>query len=293
MNVMKKLSYFIRSIRWFEIAVRTGAPIIAILIISPSLNLSTITRIIHSFLAFFFLWAHGYAFNEWGGYDFDKNDTSKAKTPLLAGHITHRQLFFVSILFATITIIMYSLLNIKLILIVIFDIIMGFVYVHPKILLKNVPIVSFIILFVVSINDFLLGWLIFSSDISRGLLIGIYFGILGITGQHFHEAGDHDSDKKANIKTNAVRFGKKHIFILGFFFYTISFVYFLILSFIKIIPEYLYMILIMTYPVYIAIFYRCLKSGVTTSGVHNFVRKYRLLYGIIGLCFIILLLLGK
>ncbi|MGB3340174.1 MAG: UbiA family prenyltransferase [bacterium] len=179
---MKKLICLIRSIRWFEIAVRTGAPVMAILIVSPEINLATATRIIHSFVAFFFLWAHGYAFNEWGGYDFDKNDTSKAKTPLLAGHIAHRELLTLSIVFAVISIIMYSLLDIKFLLIVIFDIIMGFAYVHPRILLKNIPIASFIILFVVSINDFLLGWLIFSPDISRGLLIGIYFGILGITG---------------------------------------------------------------------------------------------------------------
>ncbi len=290
---MKKLIYLVRSIRWFEIAVRTGAPLIAILIVSPAFNLSTGTRIIQSFIAFFFLWAHGYTFNEWGGYNFDKNDVSKAKTPLLAGHIAHQELLILAIVFAAISIIMYSLLDIKFLFIVVFDIIMGYIYVYPKILLKNVPIVSFVILFVVSINDFLLGWLIFSPDISRGLLIGIYFGILGITGQHFHEAGDHDSDKKANVKTNAVRFGKKNIFIIGFIFYTLSLVYFVILTLTGVVPRYLYIILVVTYPIYIAIFYSCLTSGIDTLNVHHFVRKYRLLYGIIGLCFIILLLFGK
>jgi 4-hydroxybenzoate polyprenyltransferase len=290
---MKRLMYLIRSIRWFEIAVRTGAPAVAILIVSPELNLATGIRIIHSFIAFFFLWAHGYTFNEWGGYDFDKNDTSKAETPLLAGHIAHRELLILSIVFGVISIIMYSLLDIKFLLIVIFDIVMGIVYVHPKILLKSMPIASLIILFVISINDFLLGWLIFSPDIFRGLLIGIYFGILGISGQNFHEAGDHDSDKKANIKTNAVRFGKKYIFILGFIFYTLSLIYFVILSLTDVVPECLYIILVVTYPIYVAIFCRCLKSGIETSNVHHFVKKYRLLYGVIGLCFILLLLLGK
>ena len=162
---MKKLVYFIRSIRWFEIAVRTGAPIIAILIIAPEFDFANGIKIVQGFIAFFFLWAHGYIFNEWGGYDFDKEDISKAKTPLLAGKITPRESLILSIVFASISIILYTLLDIRLLFIVIFDIIMGIIYVHPKILLKNVPILSFIILFIVSVNDFLLAWLLFSSDL--------------------------------------------------------------------------------------------------------------------------------
>lgn len=290
---MKKLVYFVRSIRWFEIAVRTGAPIMAILILAPELDLANVFKIVHSFFAFFFLWAHGYIFNEWGGYDFDKNDISKAKTPLLAGQIAHRESLNLAIIFASISIILYSLLDTRLLLIVFFDILMGILYVHPKILFKNVPIISFMILFIVSVNDFLLAWLLFSPDISRGLLIAVYFGILGITGQHFHEAGDHDSDKKVNIKTNAVRFGKKLIFVLGFIFYTLSVLYFIALSFIKVIPIYLYLVLLVTYPIYLAIFFKCLCSGISTTNVHYFVKTYRLLYGIIGLCFVVLLLFSR
>ena len=288
---MERLRYYIKSIRWFEIAVRTGAPVIAILIVLSELNLVTGFKILHAFFAFFLLWAHGYAFNEWGGYAFDKLDGSKAKTPLLAGHVSHRELLILSIVFAGISVVLYATLDMKFLIIIFFDIIMGILYVHPKILLKNVPIASFVILFIVSVNDFLLGWLVFSPDISQGLLIGMYFGLLGITGQHFHEAGDCDSDKRANIRTNAVRFGKKNIFIIGFIFYTLSCIYFIFLSLTKIIPQYLYIVLLITYPIYFVIFYKCLKSSMGSSDVRCFVKRYRQLYGFIGLCFIIQLFL--
>ena len=288
---MERLRYYIKSIRWFEIAVRTGAPVIAILIALPELNLVTGFKILHAFFAFFLLWAHGYAFNEWGGYGFDKLDGSKAKTPLLAGHVSHREFLILSIVFAGISVVLYAMLDMKFLIIIFFDIIMGILYVHPKILLKNVPIASFVILFIVSVNDFLLGWLVFSPSISQGLLIGMYFGLLGITGQHFHEAGDCDSDKRANIRTNAVRFGKKNIFIIGFIFYTLSCIYFIFLSLTKIIPQYLYIVLLITYPIYFVIFYKCLKAGMGSSDVRCFVKKYRQLYGFIGLCFIIQLFL--
>lgn len=290
---MEKLRYYFKSVRWFEIAVRMGAPVIAILIALPAFNLVTGFKALHAFIAFFLLWAHGYAFNEWGGYAFDKLDASKAKTPLLAGHVSSNEFMILSITFAAISVVLYAMLDMRFLIIVFFDIIMGILYVHPKILLKNVPIASFVILFIVSVNDFLLGWLVFSPSITQGLLIGIYFGLLGITGQHFHEAGDCDSDKKANIRTNAVRFGKKNIFIIGFIFYTLSCIYFILLSLLQIIPQYLYIVLLITYPIYFVIFYKCLKSSMGSSDIHCFVKRYRQLYGFIGLCFVVQLLLGN
>ncbi len=289
---MERLRYYFKSVRWFEIAVRMGAPVIAILIALPAFNLVTGFKALHAFIAFFLLWAHGYAFNEWGGYSFDKLDASKAKTPLLAGYVSSNEFLILSITFAAISVVLYAMLDMKFLIIVFFDIIMGILYVHPKILLKNLPIASFVILFIVSVNDFLLGWIVFSPSITQGLLIGIYFGLLGITGQHFHEAGDCDSDKKANIRTNAVRFGKKNIFIIGFIFYTLSCIYFILLSLLQIIPRYLYSVLLITYPIYSVIFYKCLRSSMGSSDIHCFVKRYRQLYGFIGLCFIILLFFG-
>lgn len=289
---MEKLRHYFKSVRWFEIAVRMGAPVIAILIALPAFNLATGFKALHAFIAFFLLWTHGYAFNEWGGYGFDKLDASKAKTPLLTGHVSSNEFLILSITFAAISVVLYAMLDMKFLIIVFFDIIMGILYVHPKILLKNVPIASFVILFIVSVNDFLLGWLVFSPSITQGLLIGIYFGLLGITGQHFHEAGDCDSDEKANIRTNAVRFGKKNIFIIGFIFYTLSCIYFILLSLLEIVPRYLYIVLLITYPIYFVIFYKCLKSNMPSSDIHCFVKRYRQLYGFIGLCFIIRLFFG-
>ncbi len=284
---MNKIKFYLGSIRWFEISVRMGAPFIAILISVPEMSLSNSYKIIHGLLAFFLLWAHGYTFNEWGGYSYDRYDQTKADIPLMSGKISRPEMLILSISFATISIVLYSFLNLKLLFIIVFDIIVGICYVHKKILLKNVPVVSFIILFLVSVNDFLLGWLLFSESLCRGLSIAAYFGILGIAGQHYHEAGDYDADQRAGIKTNAVRYGKKKIVISGFIFYTISCFYFLLLGFKKIVPEYLLYPLVISYPIYLFIFYRCITSDLSSLKVHSFVRRYRILYGFIGFWMII------
>lgn len=286
---MAKLKYYIESIRWFEIAVRIGGPVVAILIALPEINVANGFKIVHALVAFFFGWAHGYTLNEWGGYAFDKHDPSRATTPLLSGKISPKEMLTLSIACALICILLYALLDLRLLTIVFLDILIGILYDHPKISLKNVPLASFFILFIVSINDVLLGWFVFSSEFSKGFFLGIYFGLLGLAGINYHEAGDYDSDKKAGITTNAVRFGKKKSIILGFTFYTISCVYFILLILFKIIPKNLYPILLITYPIYIFIFYRCLTSNMSSSAVHLFIKRYRILYGFIGLYMIALL----
>ncbi len=285
-----KLSYYIRSIRLFEIAVRMGAPLIALLLTLPEPNGANWLRVIHALGAFFFLWGHLYTFNEWAGYSFDKHDPSKRITPLLTGKVAPQEMLLFSIFLAVICIILYAVLDARFLIIVFVDILVGILYAHPKILLKSVPFVSFAILFAVSVLDFMLGWLVFSPSLHQGLLIGIYFGILGIAGQHYHEAGDYDSDKKAGIKTNAVRYGKRGIFISGFVVYTLSSVYFCLLTHLRFIVGNLYLIFVIAYPIYVVIFYRCLRSGVHSAAVHCFVKSYRFLYAIIGLLLIIMLL---
>lgn len=290
---MKKVVYYIQSIRWFEIIVRMGAPLLALMLTAPALNIAVFAKMLYALLAFFFLWVHIYAFNEWGGCLYDKHDSAKAYTPLLAGKITPREMFLLALVCVFVSSVLYALLDTRLLIIVFVNSVMGVLYVHPKILLKNVPCVSCTMLFLVSVGDFLLGWLVFSPHISQGILIGFYFGILGIVGQSYHEAGDYDSDKRAGVHTNAVRFGKKRIFIIGFAFYTISCLYLCLLVRQHSIPDYLCIPVLVTYPLYALLIAICLRAQLQSLAIHRFVVRYRILYGVIGFAMLILLLMSR
>lgn len=290
---MKKIVYYIESIRWFEVMVRMGAPVLALLMTAPIPSTSSVIKIVHALLAFFFLWAHIYAFNEWGGYSSDKADSVRAHTPLLAGKISPREMFLLALMCVFVSSILYALLDVRLLIIVLVTSVMGVLYVHPKILLKNVPCMSCAMLFLVSVGDFLLGWLVFSSHISQGILIGLFFGILGMAGQSYHETGDYESDKRAGINTNAVRFGKKRTFAFGFVCYTVACVYFCALTVSNLVTDFLYIPLAVTYPLYVFLFLRCLRSEMNAHVVSRFVRQYRLLYGVIGCAMIAILLFTR
>jgi len=290
---MKKVVYYIQSIRWFEIMVRMGAPFLALLLTTPPFSMFVFLRIVHALVAFFFLWAHVYAFNEWGGYPSDTRDLSKAHTPLMSGKIRRSEMFTLAWVCMFASVVLYALLDVRLLLIACADSIIGILYVYPKVLLKDVPFISFLILFLVSVGDFALGWLIFSPYITHGVLIGLYFGILGIAGQSYHETGDYDTDKKSKIRTNAVRFGKKRIFVIGFVLYTISCLYFCLLAQQAIVPDYLCIPILVTYPLYALLFAVCLRAQLQSSAIRRFVVRYRILYGGIGSIMCILLLMNR
>ncbi|KPK72399.1 hypothetical protein AMJ87_04950 [candidate division WOR_3 bacterium SM23_60] len=290
---MKKIVYYIQSIRWFEITIRMGAPLLALMLTIPVFSTSNMLRTVHTLVAFFFLWAHLYAFNEWGGYLSDQGDRSKAHTPLMAGKIQRDEMFILAWVCAFFSVFLYALLDVRLVPIVCADITIGILYAHPRVLLKEVPFVSFVILFLVSVGDFMLGWLTFSAHITSGVLIGLYFGVLGIVGQSYHETGDCDTDRKSGIRTNAVRFGRKKISITGFVLYTIACLYFCLLAQQAIVPDYLCIPILVTYPLYVVLFAACFRAQLQSSAVHTFVVRYRVLYGGIGFAMLILLCMKR
>jgi len=285
----RKVLLYILSIRWFEIGIRMGAPLLGALFAMGSVDTAVLGELGIGLLAYFFLWAHIYLFNELAGMRFDKYDEYKANTPLLSGQVSYRGICGMSAGFLLASVALYFYISPALVMVALVDVLLGFVYVHPRLLLKDKPLVSFLFLFLVSFNDFLLGWLLFSKLSLRGVSIAVYFGLLGIAGQHYHEVKDYTADKNAGIRTNAVRYGKKRIFLLGFGFYTLACVYLGLLALWEVVPPLVGCVPWITYPIYILIFHRCLIAGMDSLEMHKFVKRYRVLYIIMGIGMLIAL----
>ena len=290
---MSRISSYLRSIRWFEISLRMGEPTVALLLTIPVVNSKNILSAVIGLVGFFFCWAHGYTLNEWGGYESDRLDPRKSSRPIITGSVTRIELLTLSIVLAVISVVIFFLLKPILSLIVVFDIIIGVIYCHPRILGKTFPFFSLFALFIVSVNDFLLGWLIFSNSILSGITIGVLFGLLGLSGISYHEAGDYEYDRREEIMTNAVRYGQKVIFIAGFFFYILAVFYIVYLSIIGLLPNLLYPVFLITFPIYTYFFLMALRTGLDTDSIHNFIRRYRYIYVIIGIYMVVALAISR
>ncbi len=158
---------------------------------------------------------------------------------------------------------------------------MGITYVHPKILLKDKPFFSIIFLFIANFNDFLIGWMLFSKITIDCILICVYFGLLGATGQIVHEVKDYEADKISGIRTNAVRFGKQRLFLTGIIIYSASTLFFTYIS-LEYLKKPYFIPQLLTYPFYLYFFLNVMKKGFDRRELHKFVFIYRIIYIIIG-----------
>lgn len=276
---MRFIKYF-TSIRWFEIFVRCGAPFLGVILSVENLREISFLRLFLLIFSYFMLISHIYLYNELKGKGFDFLDSFK-KTPLLKGDVSYFSLFIFSLIILFSSIIIYFFLNPFFLIFAFINLLMGILYVHPKILLKDKPIFSIIFLFIANFNDFLIGWLLFKKITFEGILISIYFGILGAKGQIIHEVKDFEADKISGIRTNAVRFGKKRLFFSGIIIYSISTLFFVFIS-LRYFKEPYFIPQLLSYPFYLYFFINVIKRGFDRAELHKFVFCYRIIYILIG-----------
>jgi len=280
---------FLRSLRWLETFVRLGAPFLGVVFSVNNIYDINILKLFLLLSGYFTLVSHIYLYNDLKGKGFDLLDTLK-KTPLLKGEVSYFSLFLFSLLLLFYSIIVYYFLNPIFLIFLFIDIIMGITYVHPKVLLKNRPFFSIIFLFISNFNDFLIGWLLFGKINITGILLSVYFGLLGAAGQMFHEVKDYEADKISGIRTNAVRFGQKNIFFLGLITYSLSVLFFIYISLIFLKKPY-FIPHILTYPFYISYIINNLKTDFNRNNFQRFVVFYRFMYIFIGIVIFIIKIL--
>lgn len=261
------------NIRWIEIGTHGGTVLLGAFITIPGFNIPNLARFFLGFVAYLLISSHILFFNDWAQSTLDSLSNKKQSKKVLT--VSLLSLFF--------AVVIYALLSYKLLILAIVSAMLWACYAHPKIFLKKKPFISFFIALTSGAIEFLGGYILFADFSPHALFFALFFGILMMAGQHYHEAGDYEVDKKAMIKTNAVRYGKKKIFIYGFLWYSIACIYFSMLYFTNIINKPFFIILWLTFPFYVYFYLNCVKQGITIDSVKQFVKHYRLIYIVIGI----------
>lgn len=277
----KKSNVYIRSIRYQEVCVFLGAPLLGVLFSVTSLTVEVIFKMGLLVIAVMGCGCSVIIFNDIWGKDTDKYDERKS-SPLLSGEASSEQLNLISFAFLAVgfsTCIFFPMRTLisGAALAAILNI-----YSHPYLFLKGKPGMSSLAHFISGMLLFLVGYSIFKHIDLSSVLISIYFGIIFTAGHMNHEIKDYTGDRKAGVMTNAVRFGRKNMLISSFVLFSLSTFYFYILGLLSVIPEVISVIPFILYPSYCVSFFRTYKRGMTFKNMCRFRRQYRIMYGIIG-----------
>jgi 4-hydroxybenzoate polyprenyltransferase len=96
--------------------------------------------------------------------------------------------------------------------------------------LKGVPLLGLICAFTAQLLHFYVGYRVFSEWSQYSFAVAIYFSFLFAAGHALHEVIDFDADHYANIRTSAVVFGRRKLWIATHVLFTIAFAYLILIT---------------------------------------------------------------
>jgi lycopene elongase/hydratase (dihydrobisanhydrobacterioruberin-forming) len=202
---LNNLFNYLKSARCAEVTMMLGFPATGLLFAFSSyeqlLNKNTFIFLI----AIFFLSSAIYSFNALAGIKEDeKNERLKENLG------SDRKIFFIVtlFLFSVIFLALFFTIDKHLGLFSIISFFLWFSYSFPKLGFKYRPVAGTAIHFLGQIIHFHMGYMIISNFSATSMFISIYFALLFSSGHINHELIDHDADKKMNVNSGAVYFGK-------------------------------------------------------------------------------------
>lgn len=227
--------------------------------------------------------AHGFLFNDWAAAAQKASEPNKATALVYGGELSLRSLFFFSISLLIAGLALFAVLGLKGLLLAAGYALLGILYSHPRIYLKSIPIASSLAHLFAGLLHFLLGYTLFSRFDQRGLLIGLFFGLTFAAGHLNHEVHDFDLDRKNNIVTNAIAFGKRGAFSASFILFTLAFLCLFFLAMNGLVSHLVILFCVVLYPLQLVSVVQAARRGLTPEAIHQFRTRYRLIYVLLGL----------
>ena len=224
--------------------------------------------------------AHVFTLNDWA----DIAHGLKAPDPL----VSSVRLFWFSLFLLIASLLVFWLINIRVVLLGVIVAVLGFFYSHPKLNFKGTPIASSIPHLVGGIFHFLLGYSVFMPIDRRGIFIALFFALTFAAGHLNHEVRDFELDQKNNARTNAVAFGKRATFIAGLIVFTLAYLCLILLTgfYLTFAPA-VFWAAILFYPLHLFWSVRALKADLRPDVLYRFQIQYRSLYLVIGILMIL------
>jgi len=237
--------------------------------------------------AFSLATASVFVLNQYFDREADRENEVKSNLPVASGRITPRRTLIFSLLLAISCLILVSTANVHVLPLFIIYLGLWTAYSTPPFRLKSVPVADFVISGVgAGFLPFLMGLGLSDQTISNIpsiMLSAIPLMLIQCSGHIIQAVGDYEADRKTEVHTFVVRYGrKKGIIAAGFMFLIASFSPF-VYSALGLLPyKHLFLFFIL-FPLFTPIIMRYVNvlKNPSTKNVVN-IQKTTKKYGIIG-----------
>ena len=279
-------SRLLSCIRWDEVFVLQGAPLIGAVFSLPAWTAANILTLTVFVVASCCLVAHVYALNDWSGIHGDLRDANRAARTFPSKGVSRGELGFLAAALLALSLLLFAFVG-KVALVVALVIAgLSALYSTPWFHLKGVPLFNSFLHFAGGALHFLLGYAAFAALDVRAVAISCFFALVFTAGHLTHEARDCEGDLLNGIRTNAVAFGRKQNFLAGLTLFTAAYALLVALAASGALPRVLILAAVL-YPVHVFASLRALRTGLNFESLSRLQRCYRVLYAVIGVTMIV------
>ena len=278
-------------IRFDEVLVLQGTPLLGAVFAMSQLTNQSVMALVLLAAGNAFLVAHVFLLNDWAGVHQDLRDPARSAGVFLNRGVRRHEVAGLLLLLLMLSLMAFGQLGPATLGLGLMIAVASALYSVPHVYMKGVPLVSSALHLVSGVLHFLLGYSVFRSPDIHGLQIGLFFAMIFSAGHLTQEVRDREADLGNGIHTNAVKFGKKRVFIVSFALFTFADALLILLALNGAVPQGLALVVAAIYPLHLQWTLQAMREGLPFQSVRRLQIRYRALYAGMGAVMIMSVLL--
>lgn len=278
-------------IRFDEVFVLQGTPLLGAVFAMSQLTNQSVMALMLLAAGNAFLVAHVFLLNDWAGVHQDLRDPARSAGVFLNRGVRRHEVAGLLLLLLMLSLMAFGQLGPATLGLGLMIAVASALYSVPHVYMKGVPLVSSALHLVSGVLHFLLGYSVFRSPDIHGLQIGLFFAVIFSAGHLTQEVRDREADLGNGIHTNAVKFGKKRVFIVSFALFTFADALLILLALNGAVPQGLALVVAAIYPLHLHWTLQAMREGLPFQSVRRLQIRYRALYAGMGAVMIMSVLL--
>ncbi|QIL72489.1 UbiA family prenyltransferase [Diaphorobacter sp. HDW4B] len=285
------------SVRWEEVLVLQGTPLMGALLASGHMHASVLTphwwlHIALLVLGNLCLVAHVFVLNDWAEITADLQDPLRSQRTFANKGVRRAAVGWLAVILLISSLLIFAALGVQAFVLAVLITGASVMYSVPPFHMKGRPVSGTALHLVSGSLHFLLGYAALAPVGSDGILVSVFFGLVFAAGHLNHEVRGYAGDTLNHIRTNAVAFGRVPCFLAAFVLFSLGYVLLEILVWQNRLPQAL-CIAAFLYPIHCAFTWRALREELSLASLIRLQKCYRALYALVGAVIALALLLHQ
>jgi 4-hydroxybenzoate polyprenyltransferase len=273
---------YLSCLRQSDVVTLQGSPVLGAVFAMPRAGAEFLAPIALLAVADVLLVAHIFMLNDWANLRADLADPNKSADVFTARGVETGEVGRLTAALLAAGLALFGALGATALALALAIAGLSALYSLPTLDWKGRPILNTLAHLVGGALHFLLGYGVVGAIDGRTVVLSTFVGLTFAAGHLTQETRDWQGDATSAIRTNAVAFGRRRVFIASVILFSLAHALLFTLAVLGVLPRVL-AVLVALCPAHLYWSLEALHEGLTYAAIHRLQTRYRMLYGVIGL----------